>query len=79
MSFDVSDQVGRETARCEHSHACLETGLCGNKPMCEVDYADGQNVLFLKTKDQASCAYRLSFGDGQVCTCPTHYAAARKR
>ena len=74
MKYTVPDEVLKATTKCEHDFTCLESGQCGQKPMCEVGERDGKNVLFLKTKEAALCAYRIDFAGGQVCTCPTHYA-----
>ena len=74
MKHTVSDLVLRETQKCPHDFACLEAEMSGNKPMCEVKYANGKNVLFLNAKESVSCPYRLPFGYGQVCQCPTHFA-----
>jgi len=46
--------------------------------MCEADYADGLNVLFLKAKKPAKCIHRISFGYSQMCSCPTRYAIHKK-
>jgi hypothetical protein len=74
MKYQVPDSVIKQTTKCEHNFSCLETGKCGDKPMCKVDYADGDNVTFLQDKEDAFCSYRVPFGFSQVCTCPTHYA-----
>ncbi|MCE5211906.1 MAG: hypothetical protein LLG40_10165 [Deltaproteobacteria bacterium] len=41
--------------------------------MCETEKAHVENILFLVSREQIECPYRLSFGQGQVCLCPTHY------
>jgi hypothetical protein len=38
--------------------------------MCEVVGSFGPEVLQLATHECADCAYRLSFGYGQLCICP---------
>ena len=78
MKFTVSEQVLKETTMCETNFSCLESGQCGDKPMCEVAYANGQNLLFLKTKDSFNCLYRVPFGYSQVCRCPARFAIHKK-
>lgn len=74
MGSDVPAAIMASCSHCEHEFSCLETGRCGERPMCKVADADGKNVLFLKDKGHASCSYRVSFGGGQICACPVHYA-----
>jgi len=74
MDFDVPQSVVEETTQCRHGWACLKNGGCGELPLCEVEYADGKNILFLATKDSATCPYRLAYADRQLCMCPAHFA-----
>lgn len=59
--------------KCTHGHSCLETRKCGDRDLCEVKYADGQDVLFLCDIAHAECPYRVSFAEGYMCRCPVHY------
>ena len=74
MSIKVPEQVLKNTTKCRHEFSCLDPDKCYRKKMCEVDQIDGKNVLLLKDKNTKDCPYRLSFGNGQICVCPTHYA-----
>jgi len=76
MKFDVPDEVLEKTTKCPHEFSCLKHSNprhFDDHKMCEVKYADGENVLFLKTKEAPVCPYQLSFAFSQVCTCPTHF------
>jgi len=76
MGLDVPDEILKKTTKCPHEFSCLKysnSGHCDDHKMCEVEYADGKNVLFLETKKAPICPYRLSFAFSQVCTCPTHF------
>jgi hypothetical protein len=76
MTFNIPDKVLNETTKCTNKFECIKSsnpGYPGNHKTCEVEYADGKNVLFLKEKDTATCPYRLSFAFSQVCTCPVHF------
>jgi len=79
MDFDVPESVVQETTQCRHAWACLKNSGCSNQPLCEVEYADGKNILFLVTKNSATCPYRLAYADRQLCLCPTHFAIHRMR
>jgi hypothetical protein len=74
MSISLHKEILDRTTKCPHAFSCLDSGKCGEREMCEVNFAGGENVLFLKWKEASSCPYRMSFGYGQICTCPTHFA-----
>ena len=74
MNVEVSDKVRDETTKCPHDFVCLSTDQCGDRELCDVDYADGKNVLFLSSEHHHFCPYRITFGGREVCTCSTHYA-----
>lgn len=76
---EVPKSVLDETTKCPHDFRCLRTGQFGPEGKCEVESRDGKNILFLTHCDQFACPYRLSFGMGQLCTCPTHYFLASHR
>lgn len=78
MKYSISQQILKKAVYCKHDFSCLETGKYCDRQMCKVDYADGENVLFLETKEPANCEYRVSFGCSQVCTCPVCYAIHTK-
>lgn len=79
MKYSVPESVIEETAACPYSFSCLETGQCGDRPMCSVDYAIPDNILFLKTEAPADCPYRWPFGiNRQVCKCPVRYFIWRR-
>lgn len=70
MIVELPDDIRKKTTKCEHDFGCLVTGRCGSGEMCKVTSSFGPDVLQLATHEQSSCAYRLSFGYGQLCTCP---------
>ena len=74
MTVKVPDDVLKMTTKCPHTFSCLTPGQCGEHKMCEVEHINGIDLMFLKDTQQANCPYRLTYGYGQICTCPTHYA-----
>ena len=73
MTYTVPDSI-LEATDCPYTFSCLETGKCGRRTICEVDYAVPENILFLKSEVKEDCPYRWTFGAGrQVCKCPVHY------
>ena len=75
METRVPQEVLQRTVRCRKALECLRTGQCGDAADCAVDYADGQDVLFLRSgRMNVECGYRIRFADTQVCMCPVHYA-----
>ena len=74
MNVEDPDEVRAETTKCPNDFACLSTGQCGDRELCRLDSADGKNALFLSAEKYPFCPYRITFGDREVCTCPTHFA-----
>jgi len=79
MSKQVPMSVIEETKLCPHDFACLSTGQCGDPAKCKVSYANGNNVLILKSDEDISCPYRNRFGSRQLCTCPVHFALYQQK
>ena len=73
MSIALPAAIRDETTKCPKAFQCLQTGRCGDPDNCRVETADGKNILFLISTAQIDCPYRICFGYGQVCTCPTHF------
>lgn len=78
MTVALYNLVLSKTTKCPYNFSCLEASQNGGEPKCEVDYANGQNVLFLETKESVSCPYRVPFGYCQVCVCPMHFYLHKK-
>lgn len=78
MDIIVPDSILSETKKCRHNFSCLGTQTCGHKKICEVEKVHSGGILFLVPKEQLHCPYRLSFGEGQICLCPTHYHIKNK-
>lgn len=77
MTINIPESVLSETTKCQHNFLCLENKKCEKHMMCEVDFAAGENILFLISRENAVYPYRVSFADRQVCDVPriTFYAA----
>ncbi len=78
MKFNIATKVLKETTKCPNNFSCLLSGQAGDPVECEVQWADGNNVLLLKSKKPLTCPYRLPLGKGQICTCPTRSAIYKK-
>jgi len=73
-------EIADHTQRCPHDFACLwrdESGIV----QCSVDYAIGDNILFINDNEKppAACPYKIRYGYGYLCCCPMHYAICRFR
>ncbi len=77
--MNVPETVLHQTTECRNDFACLKNIQCKKPFMCEVDYAVGENVLFLVDEKTEYCPYRLSFAGRQVCTCPTYFAIYKNK
>jgi len=72
--LNVPESVLAEAKDCPSKFSCLSTGKCGDEPqLCEVESANGKNVLFLSLKERKECPFHVPFADGLLCTCPVRY------
>ena len=78
MSINIPQKVIQQTTKCRHDFSCLATGQCGDIELCKVDYANGDNILFLVSKESLDCPYRVMFAGRQVCRCPVRFAIHQK-
>lgn len=77
MKYSVAEDVKKKTTMCSHEFTCLESGLCGDRPLCEVSQ-ETPGVLFVKQTDLFVCPYCRDFGGARYCACPTHMAIVKK-
>ena len=75
--FNV-DSYYLNITNCEHNYSCLTERKCGNRDMCDVSFASVEYMLLLHNKEQVTCKFRMDFGYGKVCKCPTHYGIYKK-
>ena len=78
MKFNISIKVLQETTKCPNNFSCLISGQIENSVGCKVQWAGSYNVLFLQSKEPLTCSYKLPFGEGQICKCPTRFAIYKK-
>lgn len=80
ISLLVPKKIRDKTTKCAHAFGCLDSGKCGECEMCRVNRTVGNKALLLHSEETSGCLYRVSFGFGQFCTCPTHlYIHSRQR
>jgi hypothetical protein len=72
------DSDSLNSTNCEHDYSCLTEKKCGNRDMCNVQYANGEYVLFLHDKEHSKCKFRSNITCEQVCTCPIRYEIYKK-
>lgn len=72
--FDVPAAIREQATKCSHGFSCLESGRCGDHPMCDVETVHGNNVLCVSAADWPQCPYHLDFGGAQFCVCPVRCA-----
>ena len=70
--FEVPAAILEQTTKCRHDFSCLQTGQCGDRPMCDVERAHGEKVLCVSSADWPRCAYHLDFGGARFCVCPVY-------
>lgn len=69
MDERIKDEIIQKTTECHHNFKCLTDD---KHPLCAVE---GQPIIgvgvFVTCKSSDYCSYRLSFGAGHICNCPT--------
>ena len=73
MAFNVPAEILKQTTKCPSEFSCLQTGLCADRSLCDVESPDGKNVLWLRSRDWKNCPYHMDFGMAKICVCPVHY------
>jgi len=77
--FTVPADAIKNTTRCRHNFSCLESGQCGDSPMCEVQTTHGENVLRVRAVHWPGCEYHLDFGGARFCVCPVRCAIHKQQ
>lgn len=78
---EINSLTGRgealpEAPRCHASLSCVLTGVCGDRPLCTVEYPIGGDMAFV-AEGSKCCKYHFEFGGGHVCNCPVRMALYR--
>jgi hypothetical protein len=77
--FQIAPAILKQASKCRHDFSCLQTGRCGDNPMCVVETAHGENVLCVSGADWPQCSYHLDFGGARFCVCPVRSAIHRQQ
>ena len=78
MKFNISKEVLEETTKCPNDFSCLFSGQTENSVECKAQWAVSRNMLFVQSDKLLDCPYKIPFGDGQFCTCPTRFSIYKK-
>jgi len=73
MKLNINSEILGQTTKCPHEFECL---VSEKYPACEVEKIPA-NIHFVKKKI-LSCPYKVSFGYGQLCICPTRIEVYRQ-
>ena len=67
--LEIDQKTIKETIHCDNNFECLrnENYVCR---VAKIERCIGGKVLFIECKDRF-CNYKIGFGDGTICTCPT--------
>ena len=70
----VPAEVLGKATKCRQGFSCLESGKCGDRPVCEVKSTHGEGVLCIRATETHNCPYHLDFGGASYCVCPVRCA-----
>lgn len=68
MKIEIDDDILDTTTNCNDDFSCLLGDL---ELLCEVESCVSDTIHFVKCLETTHCYYKVPFGDGHVCTCPT--------
>jgi hypothetical protein len=66
-----------ETRKCPNDFSCLCSPIGDKRGRCRIEFSAGDHSLFLKGKNPWLCPYKLPWGMGAICRCPTCNALHR--
>lgn len=78
LRTSIRQSIIDETALCLRHHACLETGRCGDHPVCEVVETHGYRNLEVRAVPDTPCPYLLVSSHTPFCRCPVHFELYRQ-
>ena len=64
----IDEEIAQRTTKCEHHFSCLSEDKAR---ICEAMRSLGFVILEVKYKNRSVCRYCLSFGNKNICLCPT--------
>jgi hypothetical protein len=73
MKLKVDSEILGQTTKCPHEFECL---VSEEYPECEIEQGP-TNIYFVKEKVWY-CPYKISFGYGQLCSCPVRIEIYRQ-
>lgn len=65
--MEITKETIEKTTKCLKNFECLN----GGSIRCKVEDCINNEVHFVKSSSTEYCPYNLSFGDDNICTCPT--------
>lgn len=68
MRFEISDETLKRTTKCPWEMRCLSGWQCGD---CVIEMTIRGDEAFIRSSKPDGCPYKISYGYGYVCTCPT--------
>lgn len=70
MDYKISDEALHKTKKCPLKMQCLTES---NRPKCKAKGLIKGCCVFIRTSGSNPCPYKISFGYGYICNCPTRY------
>ena len=74
-NYKIDTTILNGTTKCNDNFSCL----FGQKDcLCKVENYINGDTVFIQPQKKQYCNYKMSFGYGGICTCPTRTALYRK-
>jgi hypothetical protein len=75
MKYNISEETLINTTKCSHNFRCLRDD---DFQVCEPEEYVSDELLFVDTKSNIPCSYKLPFADSCICHCPVRKEIYRK-
>lgn len=70
MDLLINKKTIEKTTKCLFRFNCFSDKTY---PRCTAENPIAEHGLFVRFTEPTSCHYKMSFGNGFICTCPTRY------
>jgi len=73
--MEIDYEIVEKTRSCNKCYDCLSnTDLI----LCKVESFIGDELIFVKCKNNEFCSYKMAFGNSYICNCPTRIEIYKK-
>ena len=72
--MEIEKEILDKTTLCNKDFDCIKN----NNIRCKVTRNVDKKVIFVECREKNFCNYKMSFGNSDICTCPTRKEIFKK-